>query len=357
MPDRWRGNRQTVSWLSDLYKRGLLDLEPSYQRRSVWNPRYRQDFIETIILGYPSPSIFLHEEIDPDGNQKYAVVDGKQRLTSIFEFVSSELLTRDGPDVKLPAHLREKYFKDLSPDLRRNFYAYEVTIEYVPTTDELLINEVFDRINRNTVKLTRQELRHARYSGVFATAMEELAQETFSLLPQGFPRIVDASRRQMKDVEFITQLVLLTERGPSSTSQDDLDQVYADRDEDWEGREEVLATFRQVAVYLKDSTTRVERLAGTRLRNQVDFYSLFGALLNLLRDNALPDPAQAGQRLVQFADALGDDERGAVDSGAEPRMTTDLDRYYAAARSAANDPSQRSTRIRILQQAISASES
>lgn len=355
MPERWRGNRQTVSWLSDLYKRGLLDLDPSYQRRSVWNERYRQDFVETVLLGYPSPSIFLHEQIDADGNQRYAVVDGKQRLTSLFEFVTNDLATRDGPDVKLPAALREKYFQDLSPDIRKTFYSYEVTVEYVPTTDELLINEVFDRINRNTAKLTRQELRHARYSGVFASAMEELTQETFAILPAGFPRIVETSRRQMKDIEFVTQLILLTERGPSSTSQDDIDQIYADRDEDWEGREEILARYRQVLLYMKEATDRVDRLATTRLRNQVDFYSLFGAILNVEGGASLPDPGTAAQRLVAFVDALGSEDR-ALFEATEPRITTDLDRYYAAARSAANDPSQRSTRIRILHKAIMATD-
>lgn len=354
MPERWRGNRQTISWLSDLHKRGLLDLEPSYQRRSVWNQRYRQDFIETILLGYPSPSIFLHEEIDADGNQLYAVVDGKQRLTSIFEFVSSDLATRDAPDVKLPSALRDQYFKDLDPDIRRAFYGYEITIEYVPTTDELLINEVFDRINRNTAKLTRQELRHARYNGVFASTMEELAQETYGLLPAGFPRIVEASRRQMKDVEFVTQLVLLTERGPSSSSQDDLDQIYADRDDDWEEREEVLARYRRVLLYLKDATDRVDRLASTRLRNQVDFYSLFGALLNVDGSGDLPDATDCAHRLIGFTDALGEEDRDFSQTD-EPRVATDLDRYYSAARSAANDPSQRSTRIRILQKTITAS--
>ncbi|MDA8301188.1 MAG: hypothetical protein M0005_06505 [Actinomycetota bacterium] len=36
--------------------------------------------METILLGYRARSIFVHEDIDEDGNQKYAVVDGKQRL-------------------------------------------------------------------------------------------------------------------------------------------------------------------------------------------------------------------------------------------------------------------------------------
>ncbi len=71
----WRGNRQTVSWFLDLHRRELLELDPPYQRRSVWNQRYKEDFIETVLLGYPAPSLFLYEEIEDDGSTHYAVVD------------------------------------------------------------------------------------------------------------------------------------------------------------------------------------------------------------------------------------------------------------------------------------------
>lgn len=238
MSDRrqWRGNRQTISWFIDLHRRELLELDPPYQRRSVWNQRYREDFIDTVLLGYPAPSVFLYEEMSEEGSAKYAVVDGKQRLTTLIAFSSNEFATRDEADAALPENLRGKYFKDLNPDEKRVFWSYEFTVEYLPSTDEALLNEVFDRINRNVARLTRQELRHARYDGVFASAIEDVAQEMKTLFDRSFPRIVDSSRRQMKDVEFAANLILLVERGPDSTSQDDLDKVYADRDEDWEVR-------------------------------------------------------------------------------------------------------------------------
>ena len=83
-----RQNFQTVSWFWDLYQRKFLDLDPPYQRRSVWNQSYKDDFIDTVLLQYSSPAIFLYEEISPDtGLSKYHVVDGKQRLTAIFDFI------------------------------------------------------------------------------------------------------------------------------------------------------------------------------------------------------------------------------------------------------------------------------
>jgi hypothetical protein len=331
-------------------------MDPSYQRRSVWSNRYREDFVETVLLGYPAPSLFVHEEIDADGNQSYAVVDGKQRLMTLFDFVGNQFSTRDAPDVKLPTDLRGKYFKDLDVDVRRGFYSYEFTVEYVPSTDELTINEVFDRINRNVSKLTRQELRHARYAGVYASAVETMSDALFETLPPGFPRILEASRRQMKDVEFAAQLALLVERGPLSTSQDDLDRFYANREDDWEEREVIMEKFF-------DTVSRVNIVArsakaditASRLRNQGDFYSLFGAIAALGEE--LPNPDTAAVRLLEFVSKVGEEPEEGGDEH-EPRdqpasnESKDVKSYYEAARSAANDPGQRSTRIEVLRRVL-----
>jgi hypothetical protein len=57
-----RQNFQTIAWFNDLYNRELLDLDPPYQRRSVWTQTFRDYFIETLLLDYPAPTIFLYEE-------------------------------------------------------------------------------------------------------------------------------------------------------------------------------------------------------------------------------------------------------------------------------------------------------
>lgn len=349
MSDRrgWRGNRQTVSWFIDLYRRELLDLDPPYQRRSVWNQRYREDFIETVLLGYPAPSLFLYEDISEDGSTRYAVVDGKQRLTAIFDFADDRFPTRDEPSVKLPTALRGKYLSDLEADTKRPFWGYEFTVEYLPSTDEALLNEVFDRINRNVAKLTRQELRHARYNGVFASAVEGLEGEMRELLGVTFPRIVESSRRQMKDVEFVANLALLVDRGPEAISQDELDQIYSDRDDDWEGQSTVAERFRSALRYIAELLQAEPDIASTRLRNQGDFYALVGAIDGLGETSELPEAAEAAPRLLDFATTVGD--------STEMPSNEDARRYYEAARSAANDAKQRQTRIEILRKVIAGS--
>src|SRR5215471_11342747 len=94
-----KSNSQTISWFWDLYNRKLLDLNPPYQRRSVWNQGYRDYFIDTILLEYPAPAIFLYQHIEPSGLTRYFVVDGKQRLATIFAFVSDEFPVADDAEL------------------------------------------------------------------------------------------------------------------------------------------------------------------------------------------------------------------------------------------------------------------
>lgn len=231
MPDERRQSTQSIAWFWDLYKRELLDLDPPYQRRSVWSPSYKAYFIDTILLDYPAPPVFLYEDIDEESVGKYSVVDGKQRLSTIFQFLAGEFPVSDSASI---TRFRGLPFVDLPSETKREFFSYQFAIEFLPSTDEGQLSNIFDRINRNVARLTPQELRHARFSGIFVVKTEDLAETLGDSLPKDFPRIAAASKRQMKDTEFVAQLLLLTKRGIESYSQDDLDDAYSARDEEWE---------------------------------------------------------------------------------------------------------------------------
>ena len=86
-----RPSTQDISWFLDLFDRKQLDLEPPYQRKSVWSPKDKKFFIDTIFRNYPSPAIFLHKSINDQGQSLYHVVDGKQRLSTIIDFVQDKI--------------------------------------------------------------------------------------------------------------------------------------------------------------------------------------------------------------------------------------------------------------------------
>src|SRR5579864_346925 len=72
--------------LKNLYDHGNLNLEPGFQRQSVWSERDRAKLIDSILRNYPLPAIFFYRR-EEDGQIFYDVIDGKQRVESILMFM------------------------------------------------------------------------------------------------------------------------------------------------------------------------------------------------------------------------------------------------------------------------------
>lgn len=207
---------------------------------------------------------------------------------------------------------RGKYFKDLDTEVRQDFWKYQFAIEYIPSSDEKIIGNIFDRINRNVIKLTLQELRHAKFNGDFITTVEELTSWMFDYLGGSFPMIDRKAKKQMKDVEMVAQLLLFLEEGVRGYSPEYLDKAFSDRDINWEVKEEIEKEFRNTIKYVKEilDLSQDISLSKTRLKNQADFYSLFGALAELNRENynQLLITKDIGERIDDFLKLVGDTE-------------------------------------------------
>lgn len=140
---------QDISWFLDQYGRNQLGLEPPYQRRSVWTLKDRKYFLDTIFRGYPCPPIFLHKSINDNGVATYHVIDGKQRLEII-------MFTRDEVSVDKNfgnSDLDGNQWSKLSVDSKRKFWNYVISVEFIDTVEGTIVNEIFDRFNRNSKKL------------------------------------------------------------------------------------------------------------------------------------------------------------------------------------------------------------
>ena len=152
-----RPSTQDLTWLLDLSKNKQLDLDPPYQRRSVWTLKDKQFFLDTIFRNYPSPAIFLHKTVDDAGQATYHVVDGKQRTQTILDFVADKVkIGKDYGDARLDGKKWSELVGDV--DLKQRFWNYQITIEQIDFVEGTVVNEVFDRLNRNARRLTPQEL-------------------------------------------------------------------------------------------------------------------------------------------------------------------------------------------------------
>src|SRR5882762_4251774 len=81
-----RPENRTVTDIQNLFEDKLLNLEPGFQRQSVWSERDRAKLIDSILRNYPLPAIFFYRR-EEDGQLFYDVIDGKQRVESILMFM------------------------------------------------------------------------------------------------------------------------------------------------------------------------------------------------------------------------------------------------------------------------------
>src|SRR3989339_618923 len=64
----------------------LIKLDPDFQRHAVWSAKQKSELIESILMGIPLPLIYVKE----DDKGVYIIVDGRQRLTTMFQFMNHE---------------------------------------------------------------------------------------------------------------------------------------------------------------------------------------------------------------------------------------------------------------------------
>jgi Protein of unknown function DUF262 len=182
----------------------LLSLD--YQRDYVWDDSKASRLIESLLLNVPIPVCYFAE--NDDGTLE--VVDGQQRLKSIWRFVSDRA-EDDALELRgLPVltELNGSTFTKLaSRDQRR---LQNRTIRCVVITEDShpdIKFDVFERLNTGAVRLTDQELRNSIYRGSFNDALKDAAAvEAFRELLSG-----QLITRQ-SDTELVLRFVALADR-------------------------------------------------------------------------------------------------------------------------------------------------
>ncbi len=168
----------TIESLITQLERGVIDLNPKFQRRDAWNESKKSRFIESLIYGLPIPQIVLAES--PKIRGKYIVVDGKQRLITIKQFCSND---PESKFIKL-TKLKNTKLNDLSYNqLEQQYKSYfislinqsirSIIIKNWPS--ETFLYTIFYRLNTGSLSLSPQELRRALKPGGFMDFVDDFS--------------------------------------------------------------------------------------------------------------------------------------------------------------------------------------
>lgn len=183
--------------LSD--EKQLIDTSPAYQRRLRWSRKKRSLLIESFLLNIPVPPVFLYEH---DYNE-YEVIDGRQRLEAIKEFLSNNYSLLG---LEYWPELNGKRFNDLPTVLqkgllRRSLAAVVLLAETRDAgQDDLDVRRVlFDRLNTGGTKLNPQELRNALFPGPLNAMIIRLARNAAFTKAWGIPPYSEGEEHEPSD--------------------------------------------------------------------------------------------------------------------------------------------------------------
>lgn len=158
-----------------------IKLNPDYQRvGEIWTTDKRQLLIDSLFNGFDIPKIYLHEldRTKAKTDQHYAVIDGRQRLETIWGFIDGKFALSEGfeylknPKIKMTG-LTYREVANTYPLIKAKFDALSLSVFVVRTDDIDLIEEMFSRLNE-AVPLNAAEKRNA-FGGPLPKIIRNLA--------------------------------------------------------------------------------------------------------------------------------------------------------------------------------------
>lgn len=194
--------QMTLDLLISRIRHNELDLQLDFQRqRDIWTDKAKSKLIESLLIRIPLPAFY----IDATNEEKWLVIDGLQRLTTLKRFVIDQNLQLRG--LEFLTNLEGKTYSELSRPFQRRILETQVTVYQIEqgTPPGVKFN-IFRRINTGGLPLSAQEIRHVLNQGKAADTLAQLAST------QEFKRVIGNSIRdnRMEDRECVLRFFAFT---------------------------------------------------------------------------------------------------------------------------------------------------
>lgn len=215
-------------------------LDADFQRDDVWKIKQKCELVESVLMGLPLPIFYFNQ----NKKGKLIVVDGRQRLTALFEYMNDKFALKG---LSILGELNKKKFKDLTPIQQSMIEDYQIQAHVIlPPTPERIKFDIFDRVNRAGTQLNKQEIRNALYQGKATDLLRNLSEsEEFFMATGGAFK----NEKRMKDkyliIRFLSFYLFLKhsikdEKGELFEYRNDIDELLAKTMEmlnDWEEKD------------------------------------------------------------------------------------------------------------------------
>lgn len=305
--------------LISLYEDGRLNLEPGFQRKSVWSPNDRKKLIQSILQNYPLPSVFLYKSTDENGRLKYDVLDGKQRIESLLMFIGASSFRSGKFDIKIRLSERDELKVWDWNRLKKAKFENLITgykLQTVEVSGELSdIIDLFVRINSTGKRLTSQEKRHAKfYHSDFLRVAGQLGHkyERFFLENK---IITKGQASRMKHVELVSELIASIHSQQLLNKKSALDKIIGGQTIDQRALKRCKVDFIKTINLAKKV---FPNLKSTRFSFSAEFYSLFMLLWQFDKEKLILTDRkrnEQAQKLLEWVSNGVDELRTQISKG------------------------------------------
>lgn len=200
-----------------LFETGKLEIQPDFQREVVWKQADQSRFIDSLVKQLPIPSMCFSLDYK---TQKWNVIDGLQRMSSIISFLSDQPWRLKSLDDIHPL-LRGSRNVDLktgTPDQQMLFTTVQdvsipITVlrcDYSQPAHMQYLFTIFHRLNSGGVRLNNQEIRNCIYTGSFNTCLKEFDSKDANWIK--IKKRIWGSANRFRSVELLLRALALSEK-------------------------------------------------------------------------------------------------------------------------------------------------
>ncbi|KQT52994.1 MULTISPECIES: DUF262 domain-containing protein [unclassified Aureimonas] len=203
---------------------GKIVVNNDYQRaEGIWSHSARSFFIESILLEYPIPKLYLHARLDLLTRQVIKeIVDGQQRSSALRDFYNDKLrLSR----TLITEDVRGLKYSQLDDQWKTAFLSYSLPIDQFTGVGEDDVQEAFRRMNANNVPLNEEEQRNAQFQGPFKWFILDIAKSYTPI----FRELKLFSRRdfvRMVDVKAYSEIAYVLDSDFATIKSERLNALY-----------------------------------------------------------------------------------------------------------------------------------
>lgn len=203
---------------------GLITVNDEYQRNAcIWASYARSFFIESILLEYPIPKIFLYSKANLKSRSTIKeIVDGQQRSHALQNFYNKRFRLSSKIETE---ELRGLNYNQLPEEYQSNFISYSLPIDEFRGVQPTQIQDSFRRMNASNVPLNDEEQRNAKFQGPFKWFIQRVAQR-FS---ESLRAVGVLSRRdiiRMADGRLYSEIIHTIVNGFVTTKAAQIDALY-----------------------------------------------------------------------------------------------------------------------------------